>query len=178
MALSFYDVSVASFLQTIDATAGFLDKAGAYFVKQGIDLEEVVETSLHPDMKPFRFQIRSVAHHSVGALEGLRSGSFSPPTPAPPYTYVQLQGMMADAHEAPTRVKPEEVEALLGRDVVFSAPGRHIPFKAENFILMFSLPNLHFHAATAYDILRQKGVPLEKRDFLGQLRIERGTGAA
>jgi Domain of unknown function (DUF1993)/Protein of unknown function (DUF1643) len=33
-----------------------------------------------------------------------------------------------------------------------------------------ALPNFHFHAATAYDILRSRGVPLGKRDYEGQLR--------
>jgi hypothetical protein len=28
----------------------------------------------------------------------------------------------------------------------------------------FSLPNFHFHAVTAYDILRSRGVPLGKRE--------------
>jgi hypothetical protein len=32
------------------------------------------------------------------------------------------------------------------------------------------LPNFHFHAVTAYDILRSRGVPLSKRDYEGQLR--------
>jgi hypothetical protein len=32
------------------------------------------------------------------------------------------------------------------------------------------LPNFHFHAVTAYDILRTQGVPLGKRDYEGQLR--------
>ena len=39
---------------------------------------------------------------------------------------------------------------------------------AEGFLLSFSLPNLHFHATTAYDILRQIGVEIGKRDFLGR----------
>ena len=37
-------------------------------------------------------------------------------------------------------------------------------------ILSFSLPNFHFHAVTAYDILRTRGVPLGKRDYEGRLR--------
>ena len=39
--------------------------------------------------------------------------------------------------------------------------------------MSFSLPNLHFHATTAYDILRLKGVALGKRDYLGQPRLKR-----
>ena len=35
-----------------------------------------------------------------------------------------------------------------------------------------SLPNFNFHATSAYDILRAKGVPLGKHDFLGRLRLK------
>ena len=48
-----------------------------------------------------------------------------------------------------------------------------IPFTSENFILSFSLPNFHFHATTAYDILRSRGVPVGKRDYMGRLRLKR-----
>ena len=39
-----------------------------------------------------------------------------------------------------------------------------------SFLLSFSLPNFHFHAVTAYDILRSRGVPIGKRDYEGRLR--------
>jgi len=35
------------------------------------------------------------------------------------------------------------------------------------------MPNLHFHATTAYDILRMKGAPLGKRDYMGAMRVKR-----
>jgi len=37
--------------------------------------------------------------------------------------------------------------------------------------MSFSQPNFYFHAATAYDIARAKGVAIGKRDFLGRMRI-------
>jgi len=42
----------------------------------------------------------------------------------------------------------------------------------EKLILGFSPPNFRFHATTSYDILRQKGVPLDKRDYLGATRMK------
>ena len=39
--------------------------------------------------------------------------------------------------------------------------------------MSFSLPNFYFHAATAYDILRTKGVPLGKRDFTGRMNLKK-----
>jgi hypothetical protein len=64
------------------------------------------------------------------------------------------------------------VNAFEGKDVIFQIGDRKLPFTAEGFLLSFSLPNFHFHATTAYDILRSKGVKIGKRDYLGQMRMK------
>jgi len=87
--------------------------------------------------------------------------------------YAGLQKLVADARDELAALSPDEVNALEGRDVVFQIGERKLPFTAEGFLLSFSTPNLHFHATTAYDILRGKGVPLGKRDYMGQLRLKR-----
>ena len=69
-------------------------------------------------------------------------------------------------------VVPDEINALEGRDMLFQMRDFKIPFTAEGFLLSFSLPNLHFHATTAYDILRTRGAPLGKRDYLGAMRVK------
>jgi hypothetical protein len=43
-------------------------------------------------------------------------------------------------------------------------------YDADQFLLSFSMPNFFFHVTTAYDLLRMKGVPVGKMDFLGKLR--------
>ena len=173
MTTSLYDMSVASYLQTVTAVAGYLEKAAAFCAGQGLDTSEIANSRLFADMLPFRFQIVSVAHHSLGAIEGLKKGVFAPPGQTEPLDYQGLQKLIADTLEGLQRMNPTEVNALQGRDMVFQLRDRQIPFTAENFVLSFSLPNFYFHATTAYDILRTKGVPLGKRDFLGHLRLKR-----
>jgi hypothetical protein len=114
----------------------------------------------------------SVAHHSLGAIEGVKAGLFEPPPRATGQSYTDLQGLVANARAALAAIQPGDVEALQGRDLVFKVGERTMPFVAEGFLLSFSVPNFYFHAATAYDILRQQGVPLGKRDFMGQLRLK------
>ncbi len=70
------------------------------------------------------------------------------------------------------KLSRESVNELEGKDVVFQLGPNKLPFVAEGFVLSFSLPNLHFHATTAYDILRMKGTPLGKRDYMGQMRMK------
>jgi len=173
MAISLYDVSVTSFLQVLGGVSGFLERGLAHCQDNNIDPESIVETRLFEDMLPFRFQIISVAHHSKGAIEGARAGVFRPPTGMADQNYVALQGVVADAQAALSALTPDEVNALEGRDMVFQLGERQMPFTVENFLMSFSTPNLHFHATTAYDILRSKGVPLGKRDYMGRLRIKR-----
>ena len=78
MAFSLYDASVASYLQTLGAVSGFLDRGLSHCKEKGINPEDIVETRLFSDMLPFRFQIVSVAHHSRGAIEGVQKGVFAP----------------------------------------------------------------------------------------------------
>ena len=172
MAISLYDLSVVSFLQVLGGIEGFLAKGLAHFKEKGIDPGEIVETRLFPDMAPFRFQIVAAAHHSAGGINDAMAGQFSPPKPAGE-DYAGLQKLVSDARAALEAIKPDEVNALEGKDVIFSMGDRKIPFKAEGFLMSFSLPNFHFHATTAYDILRHKGVKLGKRDYLGPLRLKR-----
>ena len=172
MAISLYDLSVANFLQTLGGVAGFLDRGLAHCTSKSIDPNEIVETRLAPDMLPFRFQVLSVAHHSLGAIEGVKQGLFSPPSSTPALDYAGLQKVVADAREGLKKLTPAEVNALEGRDVIFQLREMKLPFTAEGFLMSFSLPNFQFHATTAYDILRLKGVPLGKRDYLGQMRMK------
>lgn len=173
MAISLYDCSVKSFLQVLGAVGKFLEKGRAHLVEAGKDPEALVATRLHDDMLPFAFQIASVAHHSSGALEGAKAGVFHPPGPFGEPTYADLQKWVADAEAALKALTPEEVDALEGKDMVFQLGSVQMPFTVEGFLLSFSTPNLHFHATTAYDILRQAGVPLGKRDYMGAMRLKR-----
>jgi hypothetical protein len=172
VAISLYDLTVASYLQTLGGVSGFLERGVAHCQDNNIDPESIVETRLWDDMLPFRFQIISVAHHSRGAIEGAKKGAFGPPSESRPLNYAQLQELVADAAAALKALSPADVNALEGNEVTFQMRDFRIPFTAENFLMSFSMPNFYFHAATAYDILRSKGVPLGKRDFMGAMRMK------
>jgi uncharacterized protein len=171
-AISLYDLSVTSFLQTLGAVSGFLQRGLDHCQDNDIDPAEIVETRLFEDMRPFGFQIINVARHSFGAIEGVKRGNFAPPGPMPPLDYPGLQALIVDAREGLELLTTAEVNALEGCDMVFQAGDLKRSFTAEGFLMSFSLPNFHFHATTAYDILRSKGVPLGKRDYMGALRTK------
>ena len=125
-----------------------------------------------PLLLPFADQVKSTAVHSLGAIEGVRRGVFSPDMTPPPESFAALKKRIADTRAALEVIEPAEIDAFLGRDMRFAAGERRLDFTAENFLLSFSQPNFYFHAATTYDILRWKGVRIGKRDFTGRLRTK------
>lgn len=172
MSTNLYALCVPSYLQTLGAVAGFLEKGRLHCQSAGIDPKDLVELRLAPDMLPFRFQIVSVLHHSLGTIQALESGRFGPPKDGG-LDYAGLQKQVAEAQETLKGLSAADIDRHAGRDVLFQLGDMKLPFVAEDFVLSFSLPNFYFHAATAYDILRMKGAPLGKGDFLGAMRMKR-----
>lgn len=172
MSLSLYAATIPSYRQTLGAVAGLLRTAQAFCGEKRIEAPELIQARLAPDMLPFAYQVKSTAVHSLGAIEGVRRGVFSPDKTAPPDTFAALEARVAETLAALEAIEPAEIESFIARDMRFEMGNHRLEFTAEEFLLSFSLPNFYFHAATAYDILRWKGVPLGKRDFMGTLRLK------
>ena len=174
MPFSLYAATVPSYQQILGAVCGLLDKAEAFCAEQSLAPVDVIQARLAPDMLPFAYQVKSTAVHSLGAIEGVRAGTFSPDMTPPPDSFSALKQRVTETLVALEAVEPFEIDGFLGRDVSFSVPARNVrvDFAAENFLLSFSLPNFYFHATTAYDILRWKGVQIGKRDFLGRMQVK------
>jgi hypothetical protein len=170
MTTSLYDLSVPTFLQTVGAVAGFLDRAISHCEETGADPNAFVDARLFPDMAPFHFQIEALTHHAVWGVEALIRGVFDPPGLIGSMPFVDLQAMVRRAEIALAAFTPDEVDRCAGKELDLQIGPRRLAFTAEAFILSFSLPNFHFHAVTAYDILRTRGVPVGKRDYEGRLR--------
>jgi hypothetical protein len=172
MAFSLYEATIPSYRQILGAVGGLVGKAETYCAEQKLAAEEIIQARLAPNMLPFAYQVKSTAVHSFGAIEGLRKGVFSPDMTPPPQTFSALKTTISEALAALEALDAAEIDAFLGRDMRFAFGERQMNYTAENFLLSFSQPNFYFHATTAYDILRWKGLPLGKRDFVGRVRLK------
>jgi len=173
MTISLYDATVLTYTQTLGALDRILKRGAAHCSEHGQNVEELVELRLFPDMLPFRYQVLATITHSLGALDGVRSGMFTPNTTKGSHDYAELQAAVSEALDALGKVSADEVNALADRDMFFQTGDVKLPFTGGDFLLTFSLPNFYFHGSIAYGLLRSKGVPLGKRDFLGRMRIKR-----
>ncbi len=172
MSLTLYDAVIPSFRQMVGSVQGVLEKGAQHYEGKGVSPNELLSACIHDTMLPLTFQLNSVIHHSMGAVEGVIAGEFNAVSGLDVPDYAGFQANLAKAVQKLAAVSPEDINALSGKDVIFKFGEMQMPFTAEGFLFSFSKPNLYFHATTAYDLLRMCGVPLGKRDFLGQLQLK------
>lgn len=181
---SLYDLSVPTFLQTARAIGDCLDRAARHCAATGANPDDFAEARLFQDMAPFNFQIECVKNHSVWALETARTGVFAPPDLVHAKRLSDLRAMVDGTVKGLEAFTPDEVNSWSGkrRDIVIYQPldvdnahttrwgPQTLTLTPETFLLTYSLPNFYFHAVTAYNIMRTRGVALGKYHFQGALR--------
>jgi hypothetical protein len=163
---------VPSCQQLLTSMSRLVGKAEAFCAEHGLAPAEILDARLAGDMHPFAYQVKSTVVHSLGAIEGVRRGEFAPDTRPLLDNFADLKVLVDDAITALGAIDPEEMEGFIGRDMRFVFGDNGLDFTADEFLLSFSQPNFYFHATTAYDILRWKGLPIGKRDFNGRVRVK------
>ena len=172
MTFTLYNATIPNFLQTIGATIGLIDKAQAFCADTNLDPVALVDAKLADDMLPFGYQVKSVCAHSIGAIDGVRAGVFSPDLSPWPADLPGLKTALTSAQSELIGVSTDEINAFVGNDMAFAFKDRRMAFTAEDFLMSFSLPNFYFHATAAYAIMRAKGVKIGKMDFMGRPRLK------
>ena len=83
-----------------------LDKAEAHCAETGIDPDELLKARLADDMLPFGYQVKSCAAHSIGAIDGVRAGVFSPDMSPWPTTFEGLRAAITAHSPRSRRCRP------------------------------------------------------------------------
>jgi uncharacterized protein len=172
MSFSLHAATVSPMLQVLGSVTQLVHKAEAYCAEQGVTERDIIAARLAPDMLPFTYQVKSTAEHSLGAINAVREGFATPSLEAPPKTFAALLEKLAVTREGLAALTPAEVNGFIGKDVVFEFKGVRREFVAENFLMSYALPNFYFHAVTAYDLLRARGLAIGKKDFMGVLAVK------
>ena len=172
MSIKIYQASLETYKQILPAALQILNKAKAHFEETGTDLEDIVQARLYEDMAPFSFQVFSIVHHSVGALNALKSGEFGPPNMPENLDFAALHSLLEEAVNDLKNFTADEIDACSEQEVLFKMGSIEWPFSSESFVLSFSLPNFYFHVTTMYDMLRMRGVSVGKLDFIGKMQLK------
>jgi hypothetical protein len=162
-----YTVSIPVFLQHLNGLNTVLDKAASWAAARKVNETDLLNMRLSPDMFNLARQVRAATDHALNAAARL-SGKEPLKFANDETTIPQLKDRIAKTIDYLKSTKQGEIDGTEGKDISITFPsGQTRQFTGQSLLLGNSLPNFYFHATTAYDILRQCGVEIGKRDFMG-----------
>ncbi|ATQ44340.1 DUF1993 domain-containing protein [Caulobacter mirabilis] len=166
MALSIYQLSVPAFIRGMTALDNILTKAEAHAAETGTDLQDLFEARLAPDMLPLSGQIQRASDTSKLAVARL-TGVAAPAFEDNEATFADLHARIAKTVDYFKGVEEAAFEGAETRKIELRTQQTSLDFVGADFLTGFALPNFYFHVTAAYAILRNAGVPVGKRDYLG-----------
>lgn len=166
MTISMYQASVPVFIRQLGNLSAILDKAIAHASSAGIDPAELVSARLAPDMLPLSSQIQIASDTAKGCAARL-AGVDVPRWEDTESTLPELKARIAKTLDFLKGFRPEQIDGSEAREITLKMRDRELKFSGIGYLLRYAMPNFSFHVVTAYDLLRHKGVPLGKRDYLG-----------
>ena len=166
MTISMYHASAPRFANTLKNLSAILDKAAGHCEAKKIDPAVLLQSRLYPDMFPLVRQVQLTADFAKGI--GARLAGVEPPKyPDTETTIDELKARLAKTADFLKGLKPAQLDGSETREITIPIPNQPLTFNGQSYLVHFALPNLYFHATTAYDILRHCGVEIGKRDYMG-----------
>lgn len=170
MSISLYQASVPVFLRAFENLSAILEKGVEHANDAKLDPSALTEGRLFENMYPLPGQIQRASDTAKGFVARV-AGIDSPKYEDNEKTFADMQARIQKTVEFIKSVKPEQIDGGIDREVsIFSGSRGEMKFKGRDYLLNYALPNFFFHVVTAYDILRHKGVPLTKKNYLGSMK--------
>ena len=166
MSLSMHAISVPVIVRTFKATQVCFDKAQAHADARKFDSANYLGLRLAPDMLPLTKQIQIATDMSKGCVARL-SGQEIPKWEDNEVTLAELRARLDKAIAYVQSVPAMQIDGTEDKEIVLPLRQGEMRMTGQAYVLGFVLPNVYFHATAAYALLRQAGVELGKRDFLG-----------
>ena len=166
MTLSMHQASAPIFLRALKGLSTVLSKAAAHAEAKGFEPAALLQARLYPDMFPLTRQVQLAC--DFGARAAARLAGDTPRSfPDTETSFAELLARIADVRAYMASFPVTAYAGAEVREVTIKARGQDMTMTGLAFLTLYALPQFHFHATTAYNVLRHNGVDLGKMDYMG-----------
>ncbi|KQO04942.1 DUF1993 domain-containing protein [Sphingomonas sp. Leaf242] len=164
---SLYDLTVPAFRRGFASLSAILTASETFARDHGIAEADVLDTRLVADMAPLTAQVQRASDTAKGAM--VRIGGIPNLAMADDEaSFAALQQRIAATLAFLDTVPRAAIDGKEDAPVTLVTSGGSVDFTGRSYVLGFVLPNFYFHITTAYALLRMRGVPIGKMDYLGR----------
>ncbi|GAC1375790.1 MAG: DUF1993 domain-containing protein [Aquirhabdus sp.] len=162
-----YTASVPVFKQMLTALSDVLNKAEAHATEKKIDPNVLLQSRLFPDMFPLTRQVQ-IACDFAKSVPSRLGGIEVPAYEDTEQSFAELQTRIKNTLALLEGFTPAQIDGKESLEIVLR-PGtpKEKKLTGETYLFNYGLPQFFFHVTTAYAILRNNGVEVGKRDFMG-----------
>ena len=169
MTFSLSNASIDAFTTTLTSLSNVLAKAAEHAEAKKIDPAVLLGTRLYPDMFALTRQVQIAtdqAKNGPSRLAGVEPPRFEDNET----TIAQLRDRLARTIAHLKSLDRKAIDGAADKEIIFPmGPKDKAKMKGGEYLTGFVTPNFYFHCTAAYAILRHCGVPIGKRDFIGQI---------
>lgn len=166
MSFDIHRASIPVFAASLGNLKAILRKGEAHAEARKIEPQVLLSARLFPDMFPLTKQVQIATDMVKGGAARL-AGIDVPSYADNETTFGDLYARLDKTIGFVNTVKPEQLHGAAERTIALKAGPNTLNFTGSDYLLNFVLPNMYFHIATAYALLRHNGVEIGKGDFLG-----------
>ncbi|KAK3369642.1 hypothetical protein B0T24DRAFT_669033 [Lasiosphaeria ovina] len=166
--LTLSQVVLPTFTRGLTTLSHILTVAATHAKSADLDADaEYAPAQLIADMKPLTFQVQTATTTVRKALARLLGAQDAAPAWADDEkTLADLQARIASTQALLAAADAATIDARAAEIVEVPFWGSVYKLAGQDAALKQAIPNFFFHVQTAFAILRAKGVPIGKRDYL------------
>lgn len=162
-----YQLTVVQFSKMLQNLLALLEKGAQFAELKKFDVGVLLESRLAPDQFNLIRQVQ-IACDTAKLGASRLTGKEAPSHPDTEKTLAELKTRIEDTLSYLKSFSEQDYSEATTRHV--SQPrweGQYLT--GEEFVLNHAIPNFYFHVTTAYAILRNNGVEVGKKDYLGKM---------
>jgi len=162
-----YAITVVQYQKMLGNLSAILDKASAYAESKKFNADVLLNSRLAPDQFNLIRQVQ-IACDTAKFGAARIAGKEAPSHPDTETTVEELQARIKATQDYLATFTEQDFVGAAERHV--SQPrweGKYLT--GLEYTLEHSFPNIGFHITTAYSILRNNGVDVGKKDYLGSM---------
>ena len=168
MQISMYRASVPVFVRALRNLAANLKMGEANATARKIDPAVLLNYRLAPDMFALTRQVQIATDMAKGCASRL-AGVEIPAYEDKETTFGELVARVERCIAYLEGFQPAQIDGTEDKTVVLKRPTGDVSYPGLQYLLEYVTPNVYFHCASTYAILRHCGVDIGKKDFIGAL---------
>lgn len=164
-AVTIYTVTAPTLVMALKNLSAVLKKGEAYAQERNIEGAVLLNDRLHPTMLPLTRQVQIACDVAKGAVARLAERD-NPAFADTETSFADLYTRIQNTIDFIMSVPESAYAGAEDRQITLQAGGNTMQWQGSDYVASFVLPNVYFHCAMTYGLLRKNGVELGKRDFL------------